>query len=117
MQPRAIATLGAVYFDTNRSEAAEAAYRKAIELDANEPGSAFPIGRHALIGRATEKDGKMVAPAGTAEEFQKYLELAPNGSAAEDAKGMLQALGATITNSINRGPAPKDNSKAKGKGK
>ncbi|MEO5923906.1 MAG: tetratricopeptide repeat protein [Bryobacteraceae bacterium] len=108
--------LGAVYFDTNRSEAAEAAYRKAIELEPNEPGAHFQLGV-TLIGRATEKDGKLVAPAGTAEEFQKYLELAPTGANSEDAKGMLQALGATISNSINRGPAPKDNGKAKGKGK
>ncbi len=108
--------LGAVYFDTNRSEAAEAAYRKAIELEPNDPGAHFQLGV-TLIGRATEKDGKLVAPAGTAEEFQKYLELAPTGASSEDAKGMLQALGATISNSINRGPAPKDNGKAKGKGK
>ncbi len=108
--------LGAVYFDTNRSEAAEAAYRKAIELEPSNPEAHFQLGV-TLIGRATEKDGKLVAPAGTAEEFQKYLELAPNGSAAEDAKGMLQALGATITNSINRGPAPAPAKNAKGKGK
>jgi tetratricopeptide (TPR) repeat protein len=108
--------LGAVYFDTNRSEAAEAAYRKAIELDPANPDAHFQLGV-TLIGRATEKDGKLVAPAGTAEEFQKYLEIAPNGANSDDAKGMLAALGATITNSINRGPAPKDNGKAKGKGK
>jgi tetratricopeptide (TPR) repeat protein len=108
--------LGAVYFDTNRSEAAEAAYRKAIELEPANPDAHFQLGV-TLIGRATEKDGKLVAPAGTAEEFQKYLEIAPTGANSEDAKGMLQALGATISNSINRGPAPKDNGKAKGKGK
>ena len=114
---RGYRNLGAVYFDTNRSEAAEAAYRKAIELEPSNPEAHFQLGV-TLIGRATEKDGKLVAPAGTAEEFQKYLELAPTGAASEDAKGMLQALGATITNSINRGPAPapaKNNAKGKGK--
>lgn len=107
--------LGAVYFDTNRSEAAETAYRKAIELEPTNPDAHFQLGV-TLIGRATEKDGKLVAPAGTADEFQKYLEIAPNGAAAADAKGMLEALGATITNSINRGPAAAP-AKAKGKGK
>jgi len=107
--------LGAVYFDTNRSEAAEAAYRKAIEVDPTNPDAHFQLGV-TLIGRATEKDGKLVAPAGTAEEFQKYLEIAPNGANSADAKGMLEALGATITNSISRGPAPAP-AKAKGKGK
>jgi tetratricopeptide (TPR) repeat protein len=108
--------LGAVYFDTNRSEAAEAAYRKAIELDPQNPDAHFQLGV-TLIGRATEKDGKLVAPAGTAEEFQKYLEIAPTGANSEDAKGMLGALGATITNSINRGPAAAPAKNAKGKGK
>lgn len=108
--------LGAVYFDTNRGEAAEAAYRKAIELDPKNPEAHFQLGI-TLIQRATEKDGKMVAPAGTAEAFQEYLALSPNGSAAEDAKAMLQALGASITNSINRGPAPAPAKNQKGKGK
>jgi tetratricopeptide (TPR) repeat protein len=109
--------LGAVYFDTNRSEAAEAAYRKAIELDPANPDAHFQLGV-TLIGRATEAGGKLVAPAGTADEFQKYLELAPTGGSAEDAKGMLAALGAPITNSINRGPAPgAAKGAAKGKGK
>jgi len=108
--------LGAVYFDTNRSEAAEAAYRKAIELDPQNPDAHFQLGV-TLIGRGVEKDGKLVAPAGTAEEFQQYLALAPTGGSAEDAKGMLAALGATITNSINRGPAPGAAKQTKGKGK
>ncbi len=108
--------LGAVYFDTNRSEAAEAAYRKAIELDPQNPDAHFQLGV-TLIGRGVEKDGKLVAPAGTAEEFQQYLALAPTGGSAEDAKGMLAALGATITNSINRGPAPAPAKQTKGKGK
>lgn len=111
---RGYRNLGAVYFDTNRSEAAEAAYKKAIELDPKNADANFQLGL-TLIQRATEKDGKLNAPPGTAEAFQKYLELAPTGANAEDAKGMLAALGATITNSVgtpSAKPAP-----AKGKGK
>jgi hypothetical protein len=33
---------------------------------------------------------------GTAEAFQKYLELAPTGPNAEAAKGMLTAIGSTV---------------------
>ena len=109
--------LGAVYFDTNRSEAAEAAYRKSIELDPNNPDAHFQLGV-TLLGRATEKDNKLVAPAGTAEEFQKYLAIAPTGANADDAKGMLEALGASVSTNINRGPAAapaKNNAKGKGK--
>jgi tetratricopeptide (TPR) repeat protein len=111
---RGYRNLGNVYFDTNRGEAAEAAYRKSIELDAKAPESHFQLGV-TLIQRATEKDGKLVAPAGTAEAFQEYLALAPTGAQSDDAKAMLAALGATITNSINRAPPPA--AKGKGKGK
>ena len=69
-----------------------------------------------LIGRATVNGDKMVAPPGTTEALQKYLELAPTGAESENAKGMLQALGAPVATGINKTP-PKDNNKAKGKGK
>ena len=45
---------------------------------------------------ATLKDDKMVAPDGTAEAFQKYLELSPTGPHAEEAKAMLAGIGATV---------------------
>jgi hypothetical protein len=44
----------------------------------------------------------MVAPPGTAEAFQKYLELAPTGPHAEEAKAMLQGLGATVETSYGK---------------
>ncbi len=42
-----------------------------------------------MIGKATLQGDKMVAPPGTAEAFQKYLELQPNGTYAEPSKQML----------------------------
>ena len=38
----------------------------------------------------------MVAPEGTAEALQKYLELEPNGPFAPSAQGALQAMQATV---------------------
>ncbi|MEP6961960.1 MAG: tetratricopeptide repeat protein [Acidobacteriota bacterium] len=108
--------LGAVYFDTNRSEAAEAAYRKAIELDPKLPDAYFQLGL-VLIGRATVNGDKMVAPPGTAEALQKYLELAPTGGESDNAKGMLEALGAPVATGINRAPPPAAKGNTKGKGK
>jgi len=49
-----------------------------------------------MIGKATLKGDKMVAPDGTADAFNKYLELAPTGTYAEPAKQMLASIGATV---------------------
>jgi len=49
-----------------------------------------------MIGKATLKGDKMVAPDGTAEAFNKYLELQPNGPMAQPAKDMLASIGATV---------------------
>ena len=46
-----------------------------------------------------DSSGKMVAPEGTTEALNKYLELQPNGVHAQDAKGMLTALGSKIETS------------------
>ena len=49
-----------------------------------------------MIGKATLKGDKMVAPDGTAEAFNKYLELQPKGQFADPAKQMLASIGASI---------------------
>jgi hypothetical protein len=41
----------------------------------------------------------MVAAPGTAEAFQKYLELQPSGGHSEEAKAMLASIGAPIETS------------------
>ena len=53
--------LGAVYINTNQSQAAETAFKKAIELDPNYADAYYQLGL-VLIGRATVGgDGKMSA--------------------------------------------------------
>ena len=49
-----------------------------------------------MIGKATLKGDKMVAPDGTADAFNKYLELAPTGSYSQAAKDMLASIGAAV---------------------
>ena len=57
-----------------------------------------------LLGQATfTKDGKIVPVAGTAESFQKYLELAPTGPHAEEAKQLLASLGAQVQTQFKKG--------------
>ena len=56
-----------------------------------------------MIGKATlGQGGKMVAPEGTAEAFQKYLELQPTGTYADAAKQMLASIGATVETSFGK---------------
>jgi Tfp pilus assembly protein PilF len=91
--------LARVYFDTNQPGPAEAAFKKAIQIDPKDPDAYFQLGL-VLIQSATLEGDKMKAPAGTAEAFQKYLELAPSGVNAAEAKAMLDALGAPVRSNL-----------------
>jgi len=53
-----------------------------------------------MIGKATLQGDKMVAPPGTAEAFQKYLELQPTGTYADAAKQMLASIGGSVETSF-----------------
>jgi tetratricopeptide (TPR) repeat protein len=90
--------LGAVYVNTNQSDAAETAFKKALELDPNYADAYYQMGLVLIVGA----DQKMVAPPGTAEAFQKYLSLKPDGANAEGAKALLESLGATVQTSFER---------------
>lgn len=78
------------------SDATVAAADKAIAADPTKPIPYYLKGQ-ALINKATvDKAGKIVAPPGCAEAYQKYLELAPDGQFANDAKSVLAEMGQTI---------------------
>jgi tetratricopeptide (TPR) repeat protein len=87
--------------DTEMRSAAAQAFDKAIAADPNRADAYYWKGTN-LIGAATLQGDKMVAPPGTAEAFQKYLELQPTGPHAEEAKAMLQGLGATVETSYGK---------------
>ena len=48
----------------------------------------------------------MIAPPGTAESFQKYIELKPDGPLVTQAKGYLDALGAKVETTYGKGKTP-----------
>lgn len=93
--------LGAVLTNQNKSNDATLrqnavdAFDKSIAADPSRADAYYWKGTN-LIGAATLKGDKMVAPDGTAEAFQKYLELQPTGPHAEEAKAMLASIGATV---------------------
>jgi len=92
--------------DPEMRKAAVEAFDKAIAADPNKADAYYWKGTN-LIGEATLQGDKMVAPPGTAEAFQKYLDLAPTGPHAEEAKSMLSALGAKVETSYGTQKKPK----------
>ncbi len=87
--------LGAILTNSGKVDEANAAFDKAIAADPNRADAYYWKGVN-LLGKATLKDNKMVAPPGTAENLNKYLALAPIGSHAESAKELLASIGAKV---------------------
>jgi tetratricopeptide (TPR) repeat protein len=97
---------GAVLTNTGKVDEAIAAFDKAIQIDPNRADAYYWKGVD-LIGKATMKDNKMVAPEGTAEAFNKYLELQPTGKYADASKQMLATIGASVQTSYGKTKTPK----------
>ncbi len=83
---------GAVLTNAGKVDDALAAFDKVIAADPTRADAYYWKGVN-MIGKATLQGDKMVAPPGTAEAFQKYLELQPSGTYADAAKQMLATIG------------------------
>jgi tetratricopeptide (TPR) repeat protein len=92
---------GAVCTNAGKVDDAIAAFDKVIAADPNRADAYYWKGVN-MIGKATLQGDKMVAPAGTAESFQKYLELQPTGTYADAAKQMLASIGASVETSFGK---------------
>lgn len=91
---------GAVLTNSGKVDDAITAFDKVIAADPNRADAYYWKGVN-LIGKATlSKEGKMQAPQGTAEAFQKYLELQPTGTYADAAKQMLTSIGGSVETSF-----------------
>src|ERR1700692_3726785 len=86
---------GAVLTNAGKIDDAIAAFDKCIAADPTKADAYYQKGVN-MIGKATLQGSKTVAPPGTAEAFQKYLELQPNGPYADVAKQMLETIGASV---------------------
>jgi tetratricopeptide (TPR) repeat protein len=87
--------MGAVLTNTGKVDDAVVAFDKAIAADPNKAEAYYWKGVN-MMGKATLKGDKMIAPDGTAEAFNKYLELQPTGQFADPAKQMLASIGASV---------------------
>jgi tetratricopeptide (TPR) repeat protein len=91
---------GAVLTNSGKVDDAIAAFDKVIAADPNKADAYYWKGVN-LIGKETmDKDNKAIAPPGTAEAFQKYLQLQPTGTYADAAKQMLASIGASVETSF-----------------
>jgi tetratricopeptide (TPR) repeat protein len=93
---------GAILTNIGKVDDAVAAFDKSIQADPTK-ADAYYWKAVNMMGKATIKGDKMEAPAGTAEAFNKYLELAPTGPYAEPAKQMLDSMGAKIETTFGKG--------------
>jgi len=94
--------IGAIYTNTGKMDDALAAFDKTISLDPNRAEAYYWKGVN-MMGKATVgKDGKFVAVPGTAECFQKYLELKPDGPLAQPSKDMLASMGSSVETTFGK---------------
>ena len=86
-----------------QTDATIAAADKAIAADPTK-AIAYYLKGQALISKATvdPKTQKIVAPPGTAEAYNKYLELAPNGPMAPEAKSILAEIGEKVSTTYKK---------------
>lgn len=97
---------GAVLTNAGKVDDAIAAFDKVIAADPTKADAYYWKGVN-MIGKATLQGDKMIAPPGTAEAFQKYLELQPTGSYADPAKQMLATIGASVETKFGTKKTPK----------
>jgi len=97
-----------IFFSTNQTDAQVVAADKAIALDPN-AAILYYLKASGLVGKSTmdPKTNKLVAPPGCVEAYQKYLQLAPDGTYAADVKSIIASFGQTVDNTYK---APKKKS-------
>lgn len=97
---------GAVFTNTGKVDDAIAAFDKCLAADPNRADAYYWKGVN-MLGKATLKGDKMVAPDGTAEALNKYLELQPDGKYASAAKDLLASIGSAVQTTYGKQKPPK----------
>jgi tetratricopeptide (TPR) repeat protein len=103
--------LGALLVNAGQNEPAGEAFKSAIEKDPNYADAQYQYGVYLLSKATVGGDGKVTPVPGTADAFQKYLQLKPDGPFADSAKSMLASLGSTVDTSYKNPAAVKKGKK------
>jgi len=93
--------LGALAVNGGKSQIAANAFDKCTQVNPQNADCYYQKGA-ALLGLSKTEGEKLVAPPGTAEAFNKYLELKPQGTYAEAAKQMLETIGAKVSTTYKK---------------
>jgi tetratricopeptide (TPR) repeat protein len=93
----------AVLYNAGQMDAAGAAADKAIAVDPTAADAYFIKGQALVTKSAPDASGKLTAPPGCVEAYQKFLQLAPNDPKAPQVKEVLASLGAQIDTKYKAG--------------
>jgi tetratricopeptide (TPR) repeat protein len=82
-----------MYYNTKTLDGAADACNKAIAANPDRADTYFVEGALLFTATKTNKDGSRTVPPGTLELLRKYLQLAPTGTYATEARQMLEYVG------------------------
>lgn len=98
---KAYYNLGANLVNTGHSDQASEFFQKSVDANPNNPEAWYQLGLSlAAKGSVDTKTGATTYPPGTAEAYQKYLQLQPTGPHAEESKAMLEAINQTVQTKV-----------------
>ena len=113
MAAKAYYNLGANLVNTGKPEDAAGFFEKAIAADPGYADAHYQLGICQMSKAQVDAAGKITPPEGTAEHFQKYLELKPSGPFAQSAQDMLTQLGGKVDTKYKAAGADKSAPKKK----
>ncbi len=93
----------AVLYNAGQMDAAGAAADKAIAVDPNAADAYFIKGQALVTKSAPDSTGKLVAPPGCVDAYQKFLQLAPTDPKVPQVKEVLASLGEKIDTKYKAG--------------
>jgi len=100
--------IGAVLTNAGRADDAIVAFDKCIAADPTRAEAYYQKGVN-LLGKATIQGDKTVPAPGTVEALQKYLDIAPTGPNAQNAKDLLASLGTKVETTYGTKKKPSKN--------
>lgn len=110
MAAKAYYNLGANLVNTGKSDEAATFFQKAIAADPNYADAHYQLGICLMAKAQVDAAGKITPPEGTTDQFQKYLELKPDGPFAQSSKDMLTQLGGKV-DTVYKAPGTKKKSR------